>query len=246
MWSAETSGLANKYFEFVKYALTDQFVWDNFKCNLDYISIVGTPTPERIEHFLKKIKEYPEIVAKMDEFRANDTYGHPPYIYPDWNVSMGTLRYIHSLCDLKKQFGTLDNMTIAEMGVGYGGLAFVISTYFKPKAYHLIDLPDVQKLSMKYLELLKISATTEPPPEEVDLFISEFCLSEFDDEDLYKFYDMYVAKAHNAYLQMNLIDEDRKQRFIKRMNEDFGLEIYPEDHGTGFPAYVIVGKKEWS
>lgn len=244
MWSAEKDGLAQKYREIVKQCLTNESVFNGFKSNNDFISIVGTPSPFQLRHFMNKIEDFPEIMSHFDDFRVNDKYGNPPHIDPKSNLSLGTIRYIHSLCDLKKHFGSLDNMVISEMGCGYGGLALIINLFFKPKSYYVIDLPEVQQLTVKYLTLHKVSVLTEPPPLEVDLFISEFCLSEFDDEDLYKFYDMYVLNARNTYLQMNLIDEDRKQRFIKHMNQEFGLEIRSEGHGTRFPAYVIIGKKE--
>jgi len=156
---------------------------------------------------------------------------------------MGTIRYIFSLCYIKEHFGNLDNMVIGELGVGYGGLAFVIGTYYKPKSYHLFDLPDVQSLALKYLKKLDIPATDTFPDVPMDLFISEFCLSEFDDTDIYLFYDKYIKNSKRIFLTMNLIDEVRKQKFIKRMNMDFDMEIYPETHGTNFPAYVIIGKK---
>lgn len=245
MWSAEQDGLAQKYRNAVKQCLTDESAFANFKSNNDYISIVGTPSPYQLRHFMNKIEDFPEFMAKFDEFRRNDQYGNPPFIDEKTNLSLGTIRYIHSLCDLKKHFGSLDGLTIAEMGCGYGGLALAIHTVYKPKRYCVIYLPEVQQLTVKYLALHGVSVSTEPPTD-VDLFISEFCLSEFDDADLYKFYDMYVAPARNVYLQMNLIDEARKQKFIQHMNQDFGMEIRPETHGTNFPAYVIIGRKEWS
>jgi hypothetical protein len=243
MWSAPEY-LAENYSIAVKQCLTDEVAFKNFKSNPNYIAIVGTPLPNQVGHFLSKIHNHPNIMNKIKEFSNNDTYGNPMYMMDNVGLSAGTIRYLFSLAYLETHFGNLDDMVISEMGVGYGGLAFVVGTLFKPKVYHLIDLPHVQQLALKYLSLLKISATDVPPPESVDLFISEFCLSEFDDEELYTFYAKYVKKAKNVFLTMNLIDNDRKQKFIDTMKSDFSLTIIDEGHGTSYPSYVIVGKKQ--
>jgi len=245
MWSTPEN-IAQSYYNVVKECLTNDIKFKNFKSIEDYVTIVGVPQLYQLQHFLSKIKQHPDICNRFKDFEANDHYGNPPLMISEYNMSIGTIRYIFSLAHLKTYFESLDDMTIAELGVGYGGLAFTINTFYKPKAYHLIDLPFVQQFASKYLNLLNIPFTTSPPPESVDLFISEFCISEFDDEDLYKFYEKYVKNAKNVFLMMNLFDEERKQRFIKFMNEDFNIKIYAETHGTHFPAYVIVGKKECS
>jgi hypothetical protein len=200
--------------------------------------------PWQAPFFYDKIKEFPEIYAKITELCRNDTIGNPDLVeFRDIKVSPNTLRHILSLCDLTTHFGNLDGKIISELGVGYGATAYMVNTYYKPAAYHLLDLPDVQKFALKYLTRLGVTSTIEPPPEVVDLFISEFCLSEFDDIDLYDFYDKYVKNAKNAYLMMNLHDETRKQRFIDRMVQDFDLYILPEYPPTHWPNYIIVGKK---
>jgi len=244
MWNCRQD-LAENYIRVVNQCLSDKFVFDNFKSNIDYISIVGTPLPKQLMHFLKKLQNHRDIASKCAEFQKNDLCGNPPHIIPEAGLSMGTIRYLFSLCYLREYFRSLDNMVISELGVGYGGLAFVVGTYYKPSAYHLIDIPPVQRLAQKYLSNLNIPSSIEPPPEKVDLFISEFCLSEFDDEDMYNFYDKYVKNAANVFLTMNLIDENRKERFIKYVRNDFSLKIIPETHGTDFPAYLIVGTKRF-
>lgn len=241
MWSPPKN-LVENYLRIVQECLVSGSTFNKFKSENDYIAIVGTPSPYQLSHFMDKIRNHPDIISRFQDFQKNDMYGNPPYIIPEYNLSMGTIRYIHSLCDIKETFGSLTSWKIAEMGVGYGGLSFILNQYYDIERYHLIDLSVVQELATKYLVLLNSPSTTKPPVD-IDLFISEFCLSEFDDADLYDFYDRYVKPAKNAYLQMNLIDPARKSRFINYMNEDFDLEIRNETHGTDFPAYIIVGKK---
>ncbi len=243
MWIVGGTDLANNYFEIVNQCLTNDNVFENFKSIDAYVGIVGTPLTSQCPYFLETIEKHPDVIKRYSDFRKNDYIGNPPHHFPELNLSAGTIRYIHSLCRIKEDIGSLDNMIISELGVGYGGLAFMIYTFFKPKAYHLLDVPNVQKFALKYLAKHNMPATDAPPPEEVDLFISEFCLAEFDDTDLYDFYEKYVKKSKSIHLLMNLIDEERKARFITKVKEDFNVTVRPETHGTNFPAYVIVGKK---
>lgn len=242
-WEAPQT-IADNYFSFVKRAVNDEELFRTFKVNNDYISVVGMSHTWQGERFLNRIKEHPDIYTRLSEFMENDTIGTPVMMNIDGKtISPNTLRHVQSLCDIKKYFGNLDGKVVSELGVGYGATSYVVGKYYKPAAYHLIDVPEVQKFALKYLGLFGIPATDAPPPEKVDLFISEFCVTEFDDEDLYKFYEKYIQNAEHVYIMSNLFDENRKQKFIHRMNEDFNLEIIPETHGTTFPAYIIIGHK---
>ena len=243
MWSAPKD-IAERYYAFVKQALTDESAFSKFKTTDDYNAVVGMSLPWQAQRFLDNIKKDPDILSRMEDFKRNDIYGTPQIVVTEGiSASPNTLRHIQTLVDLKRNFGSLDGKVISELGVGYGATAFMIGTYYKPAAYHLIDLPDVQKLAHKYLSLHNIPSTYEAPPKEVDLFISEFCWTEFDDEDMMKFYEQYIQNAKNVYIMSNLFEEDRKQKIIHHMNYDFELQIYPETHGTNYPSYVIVGKK---
>jgi hypothetical protein len=242
-WSAPKD-IAKRYYAFVKQCLTDEVAFAKFKTTEDYVAVVGMSHNWQSERFLNNVKKDPDILSRMESFRKNDIYGSPQMTIIDGiDISPNTLRHIQTLTDIKKNFGSLDNKIISELGVGYGATAFMIGTYYKPTDYYLIDLPDVQQFAQKYLNLLNIPSKCNPPPAEVDLFISEFCWTEFDDEDMLKFYDQYMKSAKNLYIMSNLFDEKRKSRILTHMNYDFELTIYPETHGTNYPSYVIVGKK---
>lgn len=243
-WNAPKD-TAERYYAIVDKILTDEGAFSKFKSLDDYNSIVGMSLPYQAPLFMERIKKCPSILEKMDDFKKNDIYGNPTIIDIEGHkISPNTLRHMATIADIEKYIGNIDNMSVSELGVGYGGLAYVLNTYYKPSSYHLIDLPQVQQLASKYLDKLEVKVSIDTPPESVDLFISEFCLSEFYDEQLYKFYNQYVKNAKNVYLMMNLIDETRKQKFIDTMNEDFNLRIIPETHGTNYPCYIIIGKKE--
>jgi hypothetical protein len=244
-WSAPQN-IAQDYYNFVKQCPFNEELFANFKSIPAYHNVVGMSWDWQAFRFYDKVKEDEDILSKLDIFKENDRIGNPPFMMNIYGhrISPNTLRHVQTLVDLKKNFGSLDGKVISELGVGYGATAFMVSRYYKPADYYLIDLPDVQVLAQRYLNELGVASKITPPPEKVDLFISEFCLSEFDDAGIYDFYDKYVIKADNVYIMSNLFDEERKQRLINRMNEDYNLTVYPETHGTTYPSYVIVGKKE--
>ena len=243
-WSAPQN-IADAYYKFIKECPDNPELFANFKSNPAYHNVVGMSWDWQAVRFYYKIKEDPEVFARLDDFKVNDTLGNPPFVVNIEGVraSANTLRHVQTLVDLKKNFGSLDGKVISELGVGYGATAFMVSKFYKPAAYYLIDLPDVQKFAQDYLTKLGVESIITPPPEKVDLFISEFCISEFDDKGIYEFYDKYVVKADNVYIMSNLFDEERKQRLITHMSKDYKLDVYPETHGTDYPSYVIVGKR---
>ena len=47
---------------------------------------------------------------------------------------------IVQMCDVKKYFGDLNGKNVVEIGVGYGGLCFVLSSFYNINSYELVDL----------------------------------------------------------------------------------------------------------
>jgi hypothetical protein len=135
-------------------------------------------------------------------------------------------------------------MVITELGIGFGGLCHTINTQFSPKMYHLMDLPEVQELAFKCLSKFGITNISKEKPEMSDLFISEFCFSEFTDEQMGVFYEDYIIKSKNVYLYMNMHDEQRKSAFISKISQDFDIIVEAEYPATHWPNYLIFGKKK--
>jgi hypothetical protein len=244
MWQVPIETSEN-YINFVKQCLTDDALFSNFKSNPHYNSIVGMSAPWQSPHFYMGIKQNPVVMDKFKDLIKNDIYGGTPNMgqVDSYFVSPNTLRHIYTVCDIIKHFGNLDNKKISELGVGYGATAYMVKTMSPTTDYYLIDLPEVKEFATKYLNHFDLEVNSSEPPDAVDIFISEFCLSEFDDKTINEFYTKYIQNADGVYLMMNLHDEVRKQNFIQMMNYDFNLEILPEYPVTHWPNYIIVGKK---
>jgi 6-pyruvoyl-tetrahydropterin synthase len=198
--------------------------------------------------FYKFIKENnPNIFEKLDIFKKNDTIGQPEmWISEDGiSISPNTLRYVKTLVDLETAFGSLDGFVVAELGVGYGGLCYVINSNNKLKDYVICDLPEVEQLAKKYLSKFNIDFTNDRNKhKKFDLFVSEFCLSEFNDEWLYKFYNDLIIKSDRIYLTMNMHEEDRKSKFLNKVKEDFNITVMDEYPKTQWPNYIVIGNKK--
>lgn len=112
---------------------------------------------------------------------TNDTIGNPIVYQYDLmgRFSPSTLQYIGVLSNLIKHFGSLDGLRILEIGGGYGGQARTIMDVYKPSAYHIIDLPEVCGLQMRYLKEFEcVDCFTQPTGQQYDLVISNYALSE--------------------------------------------------------------------
>lgn len=88
----------------------------------------------------------------------NDKHGSVKEEYDNILVSPSTIRYARHAFDICNLIQTknLSNVSIVEIGGGYGGLCLILSDMLqknniKLDKYHILDLPEVQKLQEYYL-----------------------------------------------------------------------------------------------
>lgn len=144
-----------------------------------------------------------KFAARWDDVAAiaNDTVGGPAIVEFDGvEHAPATWRYILRALELGAAFGTLDGLTIVEVGGGYGGLAAVIVQLFEPAAYAIYDAAEVSMLQAGYLAALGIfdvATISEMPAEPVkyDLFVSDFALCELSAEVRQEYGDKLMRLA---------------------------------------------------
>jgi len=242
MWLANKN-IAECYTKSVDRAINEDKYFQNFKNEEHYNAIVGMSQSEQAQIWYDNVKNnYQNIFNQINKLSKNDTIGNPKIWKSQDNIviSPNTLRYINTYIEIQDYFQFKNPISISELGIGYGGLCFVLHQFYNISRYNLLDLPNVQTLSQKYLSTLNVN-NTNTEFKNSDLFISEFCLSEFNDESIYNFYEKYVKKCKNIYLHMNLHEEDRKNRFLNKLSEDFKFTISKEFPKTHWPNYVIKG-----
>lgn len=245
--------LANEYISLyynnaVDEAIINETSFSNFKSNPNYNSVVGMSELWQADIWYENIKlNHKDLYDRLKTFCLNDKYGSPQI----WEskdgikISPNTLRFINTLLEIETTFNLKNNsIKIAELGIGYGGLCYILNSYYNVKSYTLIDLPNVYDLANKYLKLLDVNTQTKEFFEDTDLFVSEWCLSEFDDADIVNFYNKYIIKSKNVYLQMNLHEEDRKTKFLNLLSTDFDYTVKDEFPKTQWPNYVVFAKNK--
>jgi putative sugar O-methyltransferase len=138
---------------------------------------------------------------------------------------------------------------IVEVGGGYGGLCKVLSTVCEFDEYILIDLPEVSALQRKYIDQfpdLKDKVKCIPCTEyeeiaDIDLFISNYALSECSLEVQMEYYDKLVTNTKFAYLIYNLVNfnDFHYNDFIDKMKETFTFDV-----GRDYENTVILATKK--
>lgn len=247
----------SSYPEFCIQASQDPVIFSNFKSTPVYSEVLEHVTYEQGKEYLDIIlREAPEFKeqGKFDIFRENDSLGNP-VVYSYENIgsfSPTTLRYIKVALDLKKQFGSLDNLNIVEIGGGYGGQCFILSKLFKFKSYTIIDLPGALALTQKYLSTLGVTNVSYVKPDEVrpnqmyDLAISNYAFSECATTLQEEYLKKVLYKSTMGYLTCNymelaeitvLTNEELKNKLCsaKIMPQEL-----PETPSTAVGNYIIV------
>jgi len=246
MWLAAKS-IADRYNDIVNECLVSDKSFSTFKSNSSYNQIVGMSNGWQGDVWLKDIlTNHREILPLLPKLLKNDELGTPTdWVYEEnISISPNTARYINSALQIIKHFKFDKPINVVELGIGYGGLCYIFNCLIEVKTYGLIDLPNVQQFAKKYLNKLDLANISLTPPEDNDLFISEFCLSEFDDDDLYNFYNRYLLNSKHIFLQMNLHEENRKTKFLQRIQTDFDCIIRDEFPKTHWPNYTVLGTKK--
>lgn len=257
-WAIRDTKRAQAFLQLCRDSVKDNDVFNNFRSKQAYNEIIIPKTQNECEMYLKRFKtEYVALMQFRKQFQENDIVGNPSKVdMPEFGlVSHDTLRHMNTLGELIKYFGQMNKFNIVEIGGGYGGLCKTISCVVKYKEYTLIDLPEVQSLSQKYLKsfnsmknmnvkyLNSNRLTDINLNRRYDLLISEFTLSEMNTKAISYYINTVLMRATNCYLVMNLWDEDAKKSFIDILKKLYRLvEEFPEYPKGEWPNYVIVCK----
>lgn len=193
-------------------ASKNESVFKNFKTIPDFTFALEHVSYELGLLYIYEIeKNFLIDISKIEKFKENDLQGSPKrFIYnePYGLISPSTLRYIKVLNDLIIKFKTLDNLSIVEIGVGYGGQSKIIQDYFNIKEYNFIDLYEVNNLTKKYLTPFKYKNNyfldfENLPDKKYDLIISNYAITECVSEMQEYYYDKVIKNSTHGYITGN-------------------------------------------
>lgn len=226
-------------------AVEDDEVFQNFKRIPDYTYMLEHVSPPQAEEYINVVlTENPDLLDldRLEMFAENDSIGNPITFHSMFgNFSPTLFRYIKVLSDLKKYFGSLDNMNIVEIGAGNGGQCNIISKFFSYKSYTIVDLPDVTKLQKKCLSILGTPNVTFKTMEELDdidydMVISNYAFSEIPMDLREVYIKKVLSKSTCGYLTMNDGGETKLEERLPNKQ----IEIFEEVPKTGPNNYIAV------
>jgi len=205
-----------KYPEFCQQAIHDDSLFNDFRRNETYTFALEHDSQKQGLEYLEVAKNLKFFADYIEEFKQNDTVGNPIKFNYDQigEISPTTTRYIKVLSDLEREFGTLNNLNICEIGVGYGGLCRIIDSYFRSvKSYCLVDLQPVLGLTQKYLNHFQINTSISYKTAEdlsvedrYDLVISNYAFTELRREVQDIYLEKIILNSQKGYITYNQIN----------------------------------------
>lgn len=213
----------NRYLNLSEFAADDNEVFKNFKIHPDYHYMLEHVREDHGKIYIEQIKvNAPYLLQFLPKFITNDTLGNPKRYYYETiqaTVSPTTLRYIKVLADICNLFGSLDDLDIVEIGVGYGGQCKIINDCFKPKSYTLIDLPGALLLSKRCLDHFKVKNVIYKPAKELTKKEYDFCISNYAFTEIGRNYqDFYVDRvisgSNKGYMTCNFMDQRQSENAL--------------------------------
>lgn len=223
--SNSTSGGSNEYLDVCRLAASEDLIFANFKNETPYKSIVQTVGPHDGLRYYQSLGE--DMRQNLQRFIINDVIGNPEkFLYEFGVFSPTTLRYAKVLDDLI-EYG-LEGARIAEIGVGFGGQYSVMRQILKPASYDFFDLEDVLPLVKRYVKALhlddiSLSYVSNPKTvsslQDYDVVISNYAISECDEEIQNLYFENVIAKSKRGYITHNHQRGYPLQEFIQKLKD---------------------------
>jgi hypothetical protein len=242
-WSAVSLTTEYNYIELIKEALNNPEIFDSFRIHPYYTYIIGNGmSGNEINAYFDELKTNQIIMDKFEQIKLMDNIGGAP-IEPIANTNCRNLKYMYTAMMIKKYFPS-DIKDIIEIGVGYGGLCYIIGQYLDLNSYTLIDIPEVvslAKLFLSKLPSLNIDFYKNPP---YSLCISECAITELSDDIIYQYYEKYISQSNYLYIRLNYLDNYRLTRFMDIIKRDFKIEMIKDYPNANEAPNTILGWKK--
>lgn len=245
------------YLEWCERYLNDDELFKTFKSNPDYHNTFDVePKHGRIYKDIVETQyefDRTEYLDLLKKFQENDHFGNPKlYDYDGYMFSPLTLRYIKDSFFIKSKIKNASINKILEVGSGYGGLCKTLDVILDFDEYYFVDLEPAVKMQQKYLskfDCLKSKKLTFIPAnklkkvDNIDLFISNYSLSECSFETQMSYFDKYIVNSkylhiiYNNHITYNTHLDFEK--FIDKLSPLFDIELSNDFHNK-----VIFAKRK--
>jgi hypothetical protein len=182
-----TTGNSVPYRDVCRGAALNDAIFQNFRSRQAYFNAVECGQGGEFAHYIKN-HATSKTLSLIPAFRKLDLYGNPiRNEIPGFGLFSGTtLRYVLFADHISRLFNLPQGYTVVEIGAGFGGQAFILSQLLPFSQYYVYDLPEVEMLIDKMMSTLSVNNVVcldtfgELPVDSIDLFISNYALSECD------------------------------------------------------------------
>lgn len=234
-----TTGNSVPYRGVCREASLDDIVFRNFRSTKAYFDAVECGQGVEFANYIRSHATL-KTLSSISEVRKLDSFGNPVRnVIAEFGLFSGTtLRYILFADHITRLFKLPKNYSVVEIGAGFGGQAYVLSKIHPFSRYYIYDLPEVEmlinrmvsELSMRNVTCLDMHA--ELPDDDIDLFISNYALSECDRNTQLDYFMRVVVKAKRGYMlynNTNIFNHLTLSDFIELFQEN-GIQpqIHPE------------------
>lgn len=205
-----TTGNSVPYREVCRDAALNDAVFQNFRSLKPYFDAVECGQGGEFADYIKSYATS-KTLSLIPEFRKLDLYGNPTRNdIPGFGLFSGTtLRYVLVADHISRLFDLPQDYTVVEIGAGFGGQACILSQLLPFSHYYVYDLPEVELLIDKMTSTFSVSNVEcldvheELPVDSMDLFISNYALTECDRETQLDYFQRVVCKAKRGYILYN-------------------------------------------
>ncbi len=234
-----TTGNSIQYREVCRNAALNDAIFQNFRSIEPYFNAVECGQGGEFAHYIRN-NATSKTLSLIPKFSELDLYGNPVRnMIPEFGLFSGTaLRYVLFADHISRLFDLPKDYTVVEIGAGFGGQAYVLSQLLPFSQYYVYDLPEVEMLIDKMMSTLSthnvigMDVHAELPTDSIDLFISNYALTECDRDTQLDYFKRVVVKAKRGYMlfnDTNIFDHLSLSEFIE-LFQAYGIhpKIHPE------------------
>ncbi len=241
-----TTGNSVPYREVCRNAAQDDVIFQNFRSIEAYFNAVECGQGGEFADYIRR-HATSKTLSLIPQFIELDQYGNPVRnMIQGFGLFSGTtLRYVLFADHISRLFDLPKDYTVVEIGAGFGGQAYVLSKLLPYDQYYIYDLPEVEMLIEKMMSALSVrniqclDAHVELPVDSVDLFISNYALTECDRDTQLDYFKRVVVKAKRGYMlfnDTNIFDHLSSSEFIELLQAN---GIHPKIHPE--PVFSYTG-----
>lgn len=240
------------YLSIVAAANEDSEAFSRFRSNAAYLTILEHVTYAQGLSYLRVLsRNVPSGSLSIERVLEFNSIGSPltfKYRGLGDSVSPTLLRYLKVAQDLKSLFGDIADLSVAEIGVGFGGQTVVNAATAGVKKVMLFDLPEVLQLADKFISSFELNIKTEsldgrlPASRTADLVISNYAFSELRREVQELYLDAVVSKCSRGYITWNQLSQNTLGGLTEAelMSRIPGSRMFDEVPLTGKGNSIIV------